>query len=349
MTRIVTAVTHRAVQVRKLRKRTVEVVHLRLAVPVGIREIAASEMRTAAMARNPDWTWEKFFVHDGRYLTPATDDGGPVQDEAVDSYFAGEVRSEWQPAFTQFSPAGHEAPRPAALLPEIAGDDVREIVSDDTEQRTAEVRRHAEGFALVDGKLWRPSPEPSWTISRAAKGRHLPVLRATADPDPDAIATFRLDRFAEADRFVRAVAKALKRRYEAAEPTVTLDGAPLDRDDRLESAKFLGQRVYDLCPKGWLRLMPRDAILQWYDLREDVAAAEAGAAGAADAIASRVGRILEAMDSLALNPNGEEDRVAAKRSLFAVLSRWTDYEGGSLAVPAFEDIDEDALAALATP
>lgn len=345
MTRLVTAVTYRAVRVRKLHKRNVETVHLRLEVPVGIRQIGASEMRAAVRVCNPDKTRQTFFVHGGRFFLPADGDRAKVAGAAVDAYFAGEARGNWRPAFSRFVPEGDHA-RLAVTLPLEPGDDVRQIVSDNSEQRAVEVRRQAEGFVLVDGELWRPSPEPCWTISRAAKGRDVPVLRATADPDPDAIATFRIDRFAEADRFVRTVRKALKRRYEAAVPTVVLDDAPLSRDDRLDAAKFLGRRVYDLCPKGWLRLMPREAILQWYDLREDLSAAEAGDAGAADAIAGRVGRILGALDELALNRHGDEDRTAAKRSLFDVLARWTDYEGGTLAVPALDETDDAALASL---
>lgn len=346
MTRIVTALTYRTVAVRQLRKRTVEEMHLRMAVPAEIREITSSEMRVAVRARNPDWTFETFSVYDGRYFVPVASRDGPVQGASVDRFFAGAVQNGPQPGFVRVPATDGKDGRLASLLPQSVGDNVREIVFDDAEQRSIDVRRIVAEHVLVDGNLWRPAPEPTWTVSRAAKGRDVPVLRATLDPHPDAIANFRIDRFADADRFVRSVSKALKRRYEAAEPSVMLDDAPINRNDRLDAAIFLGRRVYELCPSGWLRLMPREAILQWYDLPEDLKAAEKGEPAAADAIAGKVVRILGAIDGLILNRHGEEDRAVAKKRLFDVLSRWTDYEGGSLAVPSLAESDDQALSAL---
>lgn len=345
MTRLVTALTYRTVGVRRLRKRTVETIHLRLEVPAEVREVSSGEMKTVVRARNPDWTFETFSAYGGQYFAPVASRDGSIRGAAVDRFFAGTVQSTSQPAFAQVRAADGAAAQLAIRLPHSAGDDVREIVSDDAEQREIEVRRQVADYVLVDGELWRPAPEPTWTISRPTKGRDLPVLRATLDPHPEAIATFRIDRFAEADRFVRSVCKAWKRRYEAAEPSASLDGAPLNRNDRLDAARFLGQRVYDLCPSGWLRLMSREAILHWYDLRDDLKAAESGEAAAADAIAVRVGRLLEELNGLSLNRHGREDRAAAKKRLFDVLTRWTEYEGGTLAVPSLDESDDQALSA----
>lgn len=350
MTRIVNVITHRAVSVRKLRKRTAEILHLALNVPAEVAEIAPSEMRRVARVRNPDGTQASFTAYDGRFFEPAIDveDRRPICGEKIDDYFAGRTHRHGLAGFsTVVLPSDSRGQSTLAnRLPTEVGDDVREIVSDNSEERALEVRRQMAGFVLINGVLWRQMVEPAWIIVTAGRSRFAPSLRAGFPKDNAWNLVFRLDRPMDADRYVRGLSKHLRARYEGAVPSSDLAEAPLQRDDRLQAALALGQRVVELLPQGWLRLMPRDAILQWSELRDTIKTVEAGVTVNADTLAGCAGRLLEALDALTLNRHGDDDRAAARKRLFDVLSRWTSCEGGSLAVPSLDETDDEALSSL---
>lgn len=353
MTRIVDAVTYRALAVRRSHKRTVETLYLALEVPAEIAEIALSDMKTAARVRNPDGTEASYVTYGARFFEPVVDvnDGRPIFGAEVDDYFAGRTHRASLAGFSSVV-LSSDRRSPARLtlanqLPRGVGDDIKTIISDDTEQRMLEVQRQMAAFVLVDGTLWRDVGEPSWIIRRRyGRARLAPQMQAgIPDGDPGNL-VFRLDRAMDADRYVRELSKKIRTRYDGSEPFVDLIEAPLRRNDRLQSALALGQCVVELLPQGWLRLMPREAILQWSELRVTVKAIVAGGAVDADIVAGRAGRLLDVLDGLILNRYGEEDRAAAKRCLFDVLSRWTNYEGGMLTVPSFDETDDEALSAL---
>ena len=352
MSRLVSAATSRELRVRLRRKRNPETLHLRMDVPAEIAEINSDAMVTAATARGPDGQESEYKAYAGRFFVPVHEyeNGKPVKGKAVDAFFAGTLpMCRIHPDFSELQKPGEKYMMHARALPTgTEGHDIVEIVSDNSEDRATEVRRKMAGFVLVDGALWRSMPEPVWVVRKEPKGRLPLVLEASFDAPAEGNMVFRLDRADDADRYVRGLSKALRRAYSGGRPSAAVGSGILQRDDRLHSVVAMGARVVSLCPKGWLQLLPRDAISAWLHLREDIKTTKAGhvAPDTAEQIAARTGLVLAAIDGLVLNSHGEADRTEAKKELYDVLKRWSDFEGGTLDVPALDDEEAEALAGL---
>jgi hypothetical protein len=334
---IVNAVTCRTIEARRSRRRRTETIRLRMAVPVEIREVGAGETRLAARIVSAIGQRSDFKACDGAFVERIP--GEAIRGGGVLRYFDGTLFGA-RPAFGLYVGDGGVG-RSAALLPAVVDEDVREIVSDDGEERAAEVRREAAAHLVVDGELWRPAEEPVWQVARMADSEPAP-LRAVSGREDDGSAVFRLDRADEADRYVREIHRFRRRRYQIASPKVDVLEFEPRFDDRLHSAAALGRRVVDTLPgKAWLHLLPSEAILRWCDLREAVAAGRD-----AEAIVRGAGRLLSEIGRLDLNRNGEEDRQALLRSLHEPLLRWTGYEDGRLDGAGLDAVEDDAVAAL---